>query len=858
MKMFISYTHADSLYLELFKKHLVTLERNKLLSTWCDQEIIAGDKLDDTIKINIENADIVVFLISVDFLNSFYCYEKELVAVINNLENYKQKIVPIIVRDCDWHDGAIDNYKCITVSDKPVSSHPNSDTAWLSVIKDIKKLLESIKDRNSLLLEDKKFCLKFKGEFSDHLESTCMQFHHRIHGKLKLSDIYIYPQIKKISEDIDKINFPIDSEQIFKKENIAEKTIVIGDEQVGKTSLAKMLIKKFQSENILPLYFEGDKIKKSEIDKVVSKLINDQYELNGSDEFFAYDCMKLAVVDNFHNIQLNEKAQHIFIENILRKFDKIIIFADNITRYSDSEYIKLSDFNKFELLTFGHKLKSQLIDKWNSLGQEDTLDIRELHTKNNITTQHLDSIVRKNILDSKPIYLLIVLQAIDSSRTNDYSLTSYGHCYQYLITQNFEKSNIGASELDTFFNYLTELSFFMYMRKGSSITRSELKEFQTEYSNKYFVKSHDNTISKLIETGIISNKDINYSFGYVYIYYFYIAKYLSDHINDKEICSIIETLCDNLHIEKNANILIFLTHHSKNESIIDNIFLHVSEIYSNVSAAKLDKSDTDYLQDFMDLIPEKVYEQRDVSKEREKYLDDKDRIEEINGGKHKKNNDDEKEDDNLSKNNYILNIIKSIKSIELIGQILRNRYGSLTKTQLIDLGIAAIDVGLKLLKYHLTLTESFQNEVISYIEKMINSSGRIKNESVIKDARKIYLALNYGIAYSVVVRIAKSIGSEAIITLFDELGKKYNNSPAFNIMAIAVKLDFTTKIPKKEIESLLEDLKSIPITKRLLRDIIIQHAHLHHTDYKDKQWINNVIKIPINSQIVIGLQSHKQ
>ncbi len=280
--------------------------------------------------------------------------------------------------------------------------------------------------------------------------------------------------------------------------------------------------------------------------------------------------------------------------------------------------------------------------------------------------------------------------------------------------------------------------------------------------------------------------------------------------------------------------------------------------FKDTVPATLDLKDTECLLEFMKLIPEKVYEQRDVIKEREKYLERKDQFEAISDEEMKSSltENDEQVDFENEGNDLMLNLIQSLKSIDIIGQILRNRYGSLTKTQLKDLCKVAIDAGFKMLKFHLSFSGSVKNEILSFIEKVLQDNGKKKDENIIKEAKKIFLALNYGVAFGIIRKISKSIGSDAVISLLEEISEEYENSPAFTVMSIAVKLEFTNKIPKREIEKAYKDLDNIPITRRLLRDTIIQHAHLHHIDYQDRQWISNVVEVPMNSQRLIGMKVH--
>jgi len=74
------------------------------------------------------------------------------------------------------------------------------------------------------------------------------------------------------------------------------------------------------------------------------------------------------------------------------------------------------------------------------------------------------------------------------------------------------------------------------------------------------------------------------------------------------------------------------------------------------------------------------------------------------------------------------------------------------------------------------------------------------------------------------------------------------NSPAVKLINIAIKLEFTKKIPKKEISKLYADISNNPLTRRLLQELVIQHLYLNHVKYQDRQWISETLKIPITSQ----------
>ena len=80
LKVFTSYSHKDSDLLAELKSHLSTLRNQALIEDWTDQEIHPGKEWEREIWEQFNSADIIILLISANFLNSYYCYRKEFAA----------------------------------------------------------------------------------------------------------------------------------------------------------------------------------------------------------------------------------------------------------------------------------------------------------------------------------------------------------------------------------------------------------------------------------------------------------------------------------------------------------------------------------------------------------------------------------------------------------------------------------------------------------------------------------------------------------------------------------------------------------------------------------------------------------
>ncbi len=137
--VFISYAHEDESYKSRLETHLKILKRQNIIHTWSDREILAGERWGTEIDKNLESAQIILPLISADFMASDYCYDIEMKHALERHQNAEAKIIPVIVRKCIWEDDVLKDIKALPKDSKPVSSWRNKDEAWTDVAEGIKK-----------------------------------------------------------------------------------------------------------------------------------------------------------------------------------------------------------------------------------------------------------------------------------------------------------------------------------------------------------------------------------------------------------------------------------------------------------------------------------------------------------------------------------------------------------------------------------------------------------------------------------------------------------------------------------------------------------------------------------------------
>jgi hypothetical protein len=144
MRLFYSYSHKDEQLRQKLETHLTLLKRQNFIEQWHDREISAGDEFDRSISENLEKADIVLLLISADFLGSDYCYEIELKRAMERHEAREARVIPVILRSCDWRHAPFGKLKALPRDGKPIcgSDWHSEDEAFTDVAEGIRKVVE--------------------------------------------------------------------------------------------------------------------------------------------------------------------------------------------------------------------------------------------------------------------------------------------------------------------------------------------------------------------------------------------------------------------------------------------------------------------------------------------------------------------------------------------------------------------------------------------------------------------------------------------------------------------------------------------------------------------------------------------
>lgn len=144
LKLFISYAHDDDDLRSVLLDHLAQLRRDGLIEAWHDRQLTGGTEWADKIDENLEAADIILLLVSRSFLASEYCNDKEMARGLERHEAGQARVIPVILRPCDWHTARFGKLQGFPTDGKPIVEWQPIDKGYLEVAQGLRKVISEL------------------------------------------------------------------------------------------------------------------------------------------------------------------------------------------------------------------------------------------------------------------------------------------------------------------------------------------------------------------------------------------------------------------------------------------------------------------------------------------------------------------------------------------------------------------------------------------------------------------------------------------------------------------------------------------------------------------------------------------
>lgn len=767
VSLFYSYCHADESYRERMETALRPLCKDGDLTEWSDRRIIPGTPFGPQILEKLKNSDVVVFLVSPDFLASEACIQEWNEAKAMSSET-GQKLIPIIIRPCEWKKfDNMNKYLALPRDGVAISSWENEDEAWLGVSQGLRNLIETTKRS-----------LEVKAEFKNRISGV--EFVSKGDRGFGIDQLFVFPHLV-LDGMTDRDN---SEKRVSSLEELSccGRALIRGEVLSGKTTLCRQLFLYVASKSEPVMLIDLEEVGRRKPSESFFREIHFG-QMKGDYRLWKERSNKTLILDN---LSLSTTS---FLEYAKKYFKNIIVTT------SDDKYIanlaiepSISDFRQVRLIELSHSMQENLIRRWKSLGAGDISgQIEVIDSDVSKAEKNVNAILANRIVPRYPFFVLSILQSYEAFIPGDLTITAYGHCYQALIVAHLLESGVDKRDIDACFNYLGELAIALHMcaRQQGNFEKKDYEEFRKKYERK-FISLSPGILNRLFgqPTSVLALKNQQVRFSWPYSYFFFLGLYLSNNYHDYG--DSIDDMVDKSYLKDNSLSLMFLIHHSNNSELIEGLLLHTMCTIDGRNPVSLNREEIRAFEKTLQKIPSDISTDKSVADVREEERNRRDELE--------ANCPDGFEE---SPHDSVNDIYKALKNMEILGQIVKNKRYSIERNRLLETIEIVTDTALRLAGLFL-LDSSELEELAKFCKERLegNENGTAPSLEAIKEELGI---LVFVLIMSCIEKAVSAIDRREIKDVVEEVCAQ-KETPAYDLIHSFYLIDIADRLSSRHVE----------------------------------------------------------
>jgi hypothetical protein len=144
IEVFISYSREDKLLRDKLATQLTNLRRQGIIRDWFDGDIIPGSEWRKETEQRLESAQIILLLISADYMASDISYSIEMKRAIERHKNGTARVLPILLRPTDYEGALFAELRMLPTDEKPITMWANQDAAFIDVVNGIRRAINEL------------------------------------------------------------------------------------------------------------------------------------------------------------------------------------------------------------------------------------------------------------------------------------------------------------------------------------------------------------------------------------------------------------------------------------------------------------------------------------------------------------------------------------------------------------------------------------------------------------------------------------------------------------------------------------------------------------------------------------------
>ncbi len=713
--------------------------------------------------------------------------------------------------------------------------------------------------------------MRLRPEVTSELQDIGVKFSHPRKMTLVIDDVFESPNLRPVRVPVsidettgrfDKANAAqVPTESIEQLSHFTAKharVFVIGREQSGKTILARHEALALSESGQLPLLVPGARLTRgaNSATALVAQIVGEQYGVELERFLAATQRTRVLLLDGFEAIpgRPGERSQK--LAAMFPMFDKILVFGRHDARVEEiaaepNQGSVLLQFEHVELLEFSHRLRGRLVERWHSIG-EHGLDDEAMQRKVHASERLINEFLLRSVVPAKPIYVLAVLQQLEATHRLDTSRGSQGFLHESLLSQALLGAGIEPADLDLHYGYLAELAFRLDRLEENAMGEAEFRDWHAAYCTALLLElPFDRMRARLLAANVLEVRAGGVRFRYRHQFFYFLARHIAEHLADHR--DRVVEMCAALYEERNANVMLFLAFLCKDPFVLEAALSAAKSLYREVEEWTASRHAGDggpaSLSE-LSVDPSRSREYRAATRD---HADQSERAQveasalELSG----------------EELQGVLNVNAALKSVEIIGQVLRNLRGSLSAERKIALAGSCVALSLRLLGYFFDLVAEHRSEIAEAVARATRrrlepgadpggptSATPERGGGPDQEAAVLVTSLCEGTIMGTILHCAESIGMEQLGALYTRVLDPARTEHA--LLLLSIKLEHFSEFPRSEALALFPGNRNERMVAAVARRLVHRHFMLFPADRELRQSICDRFHIRVTPLLVSG------
>lgn len=683
--------------------------------------------------------------------------------------------------------------------------------------------------------------------FQEFLDDLGLEVNHPTVGALSRPQIYCYPYLRRIRHSGPRSDQLIPGEELISHLDPERVVLITGDEESGKTSLAKQLFDDLRHSGVVPVYLRGEgKGKRSlqsvrRLQKSIASAVSEQYGQDHVEVFSQLDSdQRILLIDDYDEfLRVGPIGDNVF-EHLLRVFSRIYLLSDSLSqdlRDIEGDERSLGDGDRtihFRLQPFGYQRRDDMVQRWMSFKQEYGEDPVALARDVEACNRILDTVIGKNLIAAYPVYILGVLQANDSAGVVDLRTSINAHYYELFI-KNALALTSDKIEYSVKMSFLAHLAYRMVVSDEKRLSTSVFDDLHENFREMYGLRIGQEQLWRMLrDSRLLVEFEGKCEFKYGYCYYYFAASYLADNVGEEEVREQIERLATEIYEEDNANILLFLAHLSKDSYVLDAMLRCANGMFDHRDEARLDE-ELDFLKEDVEELRLRFEELGDQKELRQRELERRDRRAAEREAAERQR---ERQRDYTEGQRYVRQVGAAFKTSQILGQVLKNFPASIPAVRKREIAAAAYGSSVRALADVIALIGHQRIGLVEDLMERYLEEGEVSGQGeALLRARASVAGLTRLVSFGAVRRIVGALGDPrlqgadpSVEQAIEEVG-----SPASELTLFGLDLDRGGSFPQEALAEMIDSLGGNPIGRGVLQLLVVQHMHLFPMEFKERQ-----------------------